>query len=69
MLYSKVKRLCKTKGVTIQETEKDCGFTKNYLQKLDSPGRDPGVYKMRTLARYFGISIEELIEEKEEKSL
>ena len=66
MLYEHVKRICKSKGVTISEAERSCGFKHNYLRKLGGDNKEPGVYKMLTLARFLDVSIEELIDDNEE---
>lgn len=63
-LYKKIKELCSTSNVTIAELEKSCGFGKNTIWKWDS--HEPSVSKVKKVADYFGVTVEDLIATDEE---
>ena len=67
LTYDMIKILCKQKGVTVTGTEKELGFARGSLCKVDTS--KPSMEKVQKLADYFGVSVEYLIngEEKEDK--
>lgn len=52
-LKDTIKELCKRKGVTMAEAERDLGFAKGYLSKLDKTS--PTSKRIRMIAEYFGV--------------
>lgn len=58
MLYEKIRKLCKEKGVTVTEVERELGFGRGSLSKIDK--HKPSNEKIKALADYFGISQDEL---------
>lgn len=58
MLYDRIKALCKEKGVTITEMEKDLGYARGSLYKIDK--HKPSAEKVKAIADYFEISQDEL---------
>ena len=58
MLYEKIRKLCKEKGVTVTEVERDLGFGRGSLSKINK--HKPSNEKIKALADYFGISQDEL---------
>lgn len=54
--YEKIKELCEKKGVTISQCERDCGFSKGSLSKIEK--NKPNAKRLQTLADYFGVSME-----------
>ena len=58
-MYKKIKELCKAKGITIAALESALGFARGYLYKWDE--NTPGVDKVKKVADYFGVKIEELL--------
>lgn len=58
MLYEKIRKLCKEKGVTVTEVERELGFGRGSLSKIDK--HKPSNEKIKTIADYFGISQDEL---------
>lgn len=58
MLYDRIKALCKEKGVTITEMEKDLGYARGSLYKIDK--HKPSAEKVKAIADYFDISQDEL---------
>lgn len=63
LTYDKIKMLCKKKGVTITGTEKELGFARGSLCKVDT--NNPSMEKVQKLANYFEVSVEYLMSENE----
>lgn len=57
--YEQIKELCEQKGVTITQCERDCGFSKGSLSKIEKS--KPNGKRLQILADYFGISIDYLM--------
>lgn len=55
LTYETIKKLCKEKGVTVTKVEKDLGFAKGSLCKLNT--NKPSLEKVQKLADYFGVSV------------
>lgn len=58
-MYDRIKALCKQKGVTITGTEKELGFARGSLCKVDT--NKPSMDRVNKLADYFGVSVEYLM--------
>ena len=58
MLYEKIRKLCREKGVTVTEAERELGFGRGSLSKIDK--HKPSNEKIKALSNYFGISQDEL---------
>ena len=58
-MYDRIKSLCNQKGVTITGTEKDLGFARGSLCKVDT--NKPSMERVNKLADYFGVSVEYLM--------
>lgn len=55
----KVKELCKERGITIAELERECGFSNGYIRRLRK-----GVFPMDRLmkiADFFGVTYQSLL--------
>lgn len=59
-MLEKVKACCKKRGITIYRLEKDLGFSTGSISKWGSTA--PSVNKVKAVADYFNVSIEELLE-------
>lgn len=57
-IYDKIKQLCKEKGVTVTGTEKELGFSRGSLCKIDK--NKPSSEKLQKLADYFEVQLEYL---------
>ena len=57
-IYDKIKQLCKEKSVTVTGTEKELGFSRGSLCKIDK--NKPSSEKLQKLADYFGVQLEYL---------
>lgn len=54
--YDKIKELCEQKGVTITQCERDCGFSKGSISKIEKS--KPNSKRLQILADYFGVSMD-----------
>ena len=61
MLYDKIKKLCKERGVSISHVEEACGFSRGYLGKWNNIV--PSVINARKVADYFKVPLEYFCEE------
>ncbi len=59
LTYDTIKQLCKEKGVTITKTEKDLGFSRGSLCKINT--NKPSIEKVQKLADYFHVPVEALM--------
>lgn len=58
MLYDRIKDLCKEREITIAALERELGFPRSSLSKVDK--HTPSMQKMQKIADYFGITVDEL---------
>ena len=67
LTYESIKKLCKSKGVTVTGAEKELGFARGSLCKVDT--NKPSMEKVQKLADYFEVSVDYLIsgEQKEDE--
>lgn len=61
LTYDTIKQMCKDKGVTITGLEKELGFAKGSLCKINT--NKPSMEKVRKLAEYFNVSTDYLTTE------
>lgn len=59
LTYETIKDLCKKKGVTVTGVEKDLGFSRGSLCKVNTSS--PSIEKITLLSEYFGVSIDYLL--------
>ena len=64
MLYPKVKKAAKEKGISISEIEKKCSLSRGSLCKWDKVS--PAFDKVVSVAKCLGIPITDLVEATEE---
>lgn len=58
LIYDKIKLLCKERGITITGTEKELGFARGSLSKIDK--NKPSSERINKLAEYFGVQVDYL---------
>jgi transcriptional regulator with XRE-family HTH domain len=58
LTYSKIKQLCKSNGITVTGLEKELGFARGSLCKVDT--NKPSMEKVQKLADYFNMSVDSL---------
>ena len=59
-MVSKIKALAKSRGLSILQVEEQCGIGRKSIYGWDS--NTPAVDKVKRVADFFGVSIEELLE-------
>lgn len=65
-MYKNIRRLCDEAGISIYRLEKEIGFSTGSIDKWKTT--IPSVDKVRRVANYFDISIEELLDGEKEKN-
>lgn len=58
LMYERIRMLCKEKGVTITGTEKELGFARGSLCKIDK--NKPSVERLQKIAEFFGVQVDYL---------
>lgn len=56
LIYERIKMLCKEKGVTVTGTEKELGFARGSLCKIDK--NKPSAERLQKLADFFDVQLE-----------
>lgn len=59
LTYQRIKDLCREKGVTVAQCERDCGLSKGSLCKIETS--NPNMRRLQALADYFGLTTDVLI--------
>ncbi len=59
LTYEPIKKLCKDKGVSVTGAEKELGFARGSLCKVNT--NKPSIEKVQKLANYFDVSVEYLM--------
>lgn len=55
MLYDRIRELCRAKGITISMLERELGFSKGYISKIDK--HKPSMERMTMIADYLGVDM------------
>lgn len=63
--YCAIKELCNREGKSMNRVERDLGLPRNAINNYKSGG-EPSVYRVKLLAKYFGVSIDYLLGERDE---
>lgn len=63
-IKSRIKELCRQKGISMNALESGLGFGKGYISKLGKS--TPNVLKIQKIADYFGVTVDYLMTGKEE---
>lgn len=58
-MYEKIKELCRHKGISVNMLEKDLGFGKGSLCKIDKTR--PSQYRLEKIADYFNVDTDYLL--------
>lgn len=61
MLYDNIKKMCERKEVSVGRIEKDLNFSNGCICKWNE--NEPGIRKVKKVADYLGVTIEELLAE------
>ena len=65
-IYSNVKAVCKSKGISVMKLETELGFARSSIYKWNKP--QPGIEKIKKVADYLGVSMEYLLSDQKEAS-
>lgn len=63
MLYERIKTLCKERGITISGLERELGFAKGSISKIDR--HKPSMEKMQKIADLLGTTVQDVTGENE----
>ncbi|MFQ9515350.1 MAG: helix-turn-helix domain-containing protein [Eubacterium sp.] len=58
-MYERIKKLCKERGITVNSLEKELGFARGYLCKIDKS--KPSSDKLQIISNYFNVSIDYIV--------
>lgn len=61
MLKSNINRIARSQGYSILHIEREVGFPRSSIDKWDRNA--PSVWKVKAVADFLGVSIEELLKE------
>lgn len=61
MIYERIKKLCKAKGITIAKLEQDLELGRSSCRKMDM--HDPGIGKISMIAGYLGVTVDALLDD------
>ena len=64
MIFENVVRLCKDSGITISRLEKETGLGNATVRGWE--GSMPKVDKLKLVADYFGVKVDELLRDKDD---
>lgn len=68
MLYENIKRLCEERKISIWALERELGIGNGVIGKWGSKNASPRVETVKTIADYFGVSIDYLLKEGDDNS-
>ncbi len=51
-----IKSICRSKGITIDRFEQDCGLAHGYLRSMSAQDSTPSAKRLDTMATYLGVS-------------
>lgn len=64
-IYGNVKRMCNKNGISVYALENAVGFPRSSICKWDV--NTPGIDKVKTVADYFGCTVDDLITDRPEE--
>lgn len=59
-MLENIKAMCKERGISLMELEKSCGIGQRSIYRWDES--TPSVDKVKLVSDFFGVTIEELLE-------
>lgn len=68
MLYDNVQQLCKKHNISIFKLEQTCGIGNGAIGKWNGKVSTPRIDTLKTIADYFGVSVDELLKEPANKA-
>lgn len=65
MIYTNISNLCRDKGISIAKLERELGFGNSTVRGWANSS--PTVEKLKAVADYFGVTIDDLLAEDDSK--
>lgn len=66
MIYDRIKKICKDKGITVAKLERDLELGRSSVRRFDQ--HDPSIGKMHMIAGYLGVTVDDLLDDKYESN-
>ena len=66
MIYENVKRLCDERNISVWALEKACGIANGAIGKWNGKSAAPRVDTRSAIADYLGVTVDELLNPREE---
>lgn len=66
MFYYTFHKLCESKGVTDSRACLEMGFSRSYAAKMKNKNGAPSMDKLSTMAEYFGVTVDYLLNAEKE---
>lgn len=66
MVYTRIKQICESKGVSVAFVEREAGLTNGSISKWDNS--KPIAESLHSVAKVLGTTVEDLLEDKEGKN-
>lgn len=61
MIYDRIKKICKNKGISVAKLEQDLGLGRSSVRRFDQ--HEPGVGKLNMIAGYLGVTVDSLLDD------
>lgn len=68
MFYDTFHKLCESKGVTDSRACLEMGFSRSYAAKMKNKSGAPSIDKLSTMADYFGVTVDYLLNGEKENA-
>lgn len=59
MIYERIEKLCKERGISVRKLEGECSLSNGSVAKWKTSS--PSVESLGKVAQFFGVSIDELV--------
>ena len=63
MVYTRIKQICESKGISVASVEREAGLKNGAISKWDNC--KPIAENLHAAAKVLGVTVEDLLEEKE----
>lgn len=61
MIYDRIKKICKNKGISVAKLEQDLELGRSSVRRFDQ--HEPGVGKLNMIAGYLGVTVDALLDD------
>lgn len=63
MIQDNIRELCRERKITIAELERECGISNGVIARWDNKTKSPTIYSVAAVAKYFGVTVDYLLQE------